>query len=156
MQLFLLRHGEADWPNWTKPDDERPLTDKGNKEMAEVAAFLAALDISPEVILTSPLPRAAQTAEVVAKKLKIKLREDSMLEPGFDASDLHDLLGQYPAESVMIVGHEPDFSEVIGDLTGGSVKLSKAGLALVELDGKRGKLRWLFPPKVAKAAAPAR
>ena len=51
----------------------------------------------------------------------------------------------------MLVGHEPDFSSAIASLTGGNVKLSKAGVALVELDSGKGKLRWLFPPKIAKS-----
>lgn len=50
----------------------------------------------------------------------------------------------------MLVGHEPDFSEVVAAITGGQVKFAKAGIALVELNGRKGRLLWLFPPKVAK------
>ena len=154
MDLYFLRHGEADWPNWKKSDDERPLTDRGKEEMKKVAAFLARLKVSLDQIITSPLPRAEQTAAIVAKQLELKLREDKLLEPGFGSSELKKLLEKYPAESVMIVGHEPDFTETISALTGASLKLSKAGLALVDLDVSkmRGRLLWLFPPKIAKAA----
>src|SRR3979411_2729844 len=86
MKLYFLRHGEADWPNWNKPDDERPLTERGKKEMKKVAAFLARLDLSLDHIVTSPLPRAKQTAEPVAKRLKLKLSEDKLLEPGFGSA----------------------------------------------------------------------
>ena len=61
MKLYLLRHGKADWPNWDKPDDDRPLTKEGKKEVAVVGKFLRRFEIDP-VILTSPLPRASQTA----------------------------------------------------------------------------------------------
>jgi phosphohistidine phosphatase len=154
MHLYFLRHGEADWPNWNKPDDDRPLTERGKKEMKKVAAFLVQLDLSLDHIVTSPLPRAKQTAEPVAKRLKLKLSEDKLLEPGFNSSELKQLLKKYPGDSVMIVGHEPDFTKTISALTGASLKLSKAGLALVDADltTMRGKLLWLFPPKIAKAA----
>src|SRR5438876_4639756 len=123
MKLYFLRHGEADWPNWKKSDDERPLTDRGKDEMKRVAAFLARLKASLDQIITSPLPRAEQTAAIVAKRLELKLREDKLLEPGFGSSELKQLLKKYPGESVMIVGHEPDFTETISALTGASLKL---------------------------------
>ena len=63
MKLYLLRHGKADWPNWDKPDDERPLTEEGKEQVATVAKMLARLEIAPEIV-TSPLPRASQTAEI--------------------------------------------------------------------------------------------
>jgi phosphohistidine phosphatase len=151
MELYFLRHGEADWPDWKKPDEERPLTKHGKKEMREVAAFLKQVKARPDLIVTSPLPRASQTAEIAAERLKIKCREDKLLAPGFGLPDLERLLKRYPEESLMIVGHEPDFSEVISDLTGASLKLSKAGIALVELhrSWRSGRLLWLFPPKIA-------
>jgi phosphohistidine phosphatase len=153
MNLYFLRHGEADWPNWKKSDDERPLTDRGRKEMEKVADFLRLLDIGLEQIITSPLPRAKQTAQIVADRLKLKLHEDSVLKPGFDESGLQEILRKYRGKNVMIVGHEPDFTTVISALTGASLKLSKAGLALVDFEsGKKSRLLWLFPPKIAKIA----
>jgi phosphohistidine phosphatase len=153
MELYFLRHGEADWPNWKKPDDQRPLTKQGKKEMREVAAFLKRVKARPDLIVTSPLPRASQTAEIAAERLKIKCREDKLLAPGFGRADLERLLKKYPEEGLMIVGHEPDFTEVISELTGASLKLSKAGTALVELNRswRNGRLLWLFPPKIATA-----
>jgi phosphohistidine phosphatase len=151
MELYFLRHGEADWPNWTKSDNERPLTKRGKKEMREVAAFLKRLKAQPDVIVTSPLPRASQTAEIAANRLKVKCREDKLLAPGFGRTELERLLRKYPAESLMIVGHEPDFTETISELTGASLKLPKAGVSLVELNRswRNGRLLWLIPPKVA-------
>src|SRR5882672_2401753 len=61
MELYFLRHGEADWPNWKKSDDARPLTKRGKGEMREVAALLKRIKARPDIIVTSPLPRASQT-----------------------------------------------------------------------------------------------
>jgi phosphohistidine phosphatase len=152
MQLYFLRHGEADWPDWQKSDDERPLTKRGKKEMHEVGAFLDRLKVRPDLILTSPLPRASQTAEIAAEHLKVKCREDKRLAPGFGPTELEELIRKHSVDSLMVVGHEPDFTKTISALTGASLKLSKAGVALVDVDlsSQKGRLLWLFPPKIAK------
>jgi phosphohistidine phosphatase len=152
MKIYFFRHGEADWPDWNKPDDERPLTKAGKKEVRKVAEFLASLGVCLDDILTSPLPRAAQTAEIAAEELKTRCREEKLLVPGFSVIELARLLKKYPGESLMLVGHEPDFTKTISALTGGSLKLSKAGVALVDIgsSSRKGKLLWLFPPKIVK------
>ncbi len=152
MLIYFLRHGEADWPDWKKSDDERPLTEKGKNEMHQIGAFLANLSVKPDVVLTSPLPRAFQTAEIAAHYVDANCVEDKLLTPGFGRSELRKLLKKRSYESLMVVGHEPDFSKTICKLTGARIKLSKAGIALVEVDTdwRRGKLLWLFPPKIAK------
>jgi phosphohistidine phosphatase len=154
MQLYFLRHGEADWPGWTKPDDERPLTDFGKKEARQVAKFLSRLNVKPDLIVTSPLPRALQTAEAAAEQLKAKLCQDEALEPGFGISELSTVLKRHRSKVLMLVGHEPDFSSVISALTGGFIKMSKAGVALIDFDPEteKGRLLWLFPPKFARKA----
>jgi phosphohistidine phosphatase len=154
MQLYFLRHGEADWPGWTKPDDERPLTDFGKKEVLQVAKFLNRLKVKADLIVTSPLPRASQTAEIAAQQLKTKLRQDEALEPGFGISELRTVLKRHGSKVLMLVGHEPDFTSVISALTAASLKLSKAGVALVDIDPEteKGRLLWLFPPKFARKA----
>jgi phosphohistidine phosphatase len=151
MKLYFLRHGKADWPNWRKPDDERPLTEEGKVQVAAVAKLLARLEIAP-AIFTSPLPRASQTADIAAKYLKQKVRVDPLLRPGFDAAKLKKLFKDFSGDSLMVVGHEPDFTRTIFQLTGGETKLPKAGVALVQLDpgSMKGELRWLVPPKFAK------
>lgn len=150
MKLYFLRHGKADWPNWNKSDDERPLTEEGKDQVAAVAKLLARLEIAP-VILTSPLPRASQTADIAGKYLKAEVREESLLRPGFDAARLKTILKNFPGKSLMVVGHEPDFTRTIFQITGGKTKLSKAGVALIELEtgSMKGELRWLVPPKFA-------
>ena len=153
MKLYLLRHGKADWPNWDRPDDERPLTEEGKKEVAAVAKLLSRLEITP-VILTSPLPRASQTAEIAGKHLKVKVHPEPLLRPGFDAAHLRKILKNFSGKSLMVVGHEPDFTRTIFQITGGKTKMSKAGVALVELEAgsMKGELRWLVPPKFARVS----
>src|SRR5262249_40187570 len=154
MQLYFLRHGEANWPDWTKPDDERPLTDFGKKEVRQVAKFLERLKVKPDLIVTSPLPRASQTAKIASEQLETKLRVDEVLQPGFGINELQTVLKRYRSKVLMLVGHEPDFTNLISALTGASLKLSKAGMALLDIDpeSKEGKLLWLFPPKFARKA----
>src|SRR4029077_11167012 len=119
MKLCFLRHGEADWPDWDKPDDERPLTERGRKEMKRVAKLLERLKFSADAILTSPLPRASQTAEIVAERLGIDLKTESALAHGFNLERLRRLITRFECECVIVVGHEPGFSEVVKELTGG-------------------------------------
>src|SRR5207245_10725558 len=110
MQLYFLRHGEADWPDWKKSDDERPLTDFGKKEMRDVAKFLARLKARPYLIVTSPLPRASQTAKIAAEYLKARLREDELLAPGFGMSELRTVLKRHYSIVLMIVVSETGFN----------------------------------------------
>src|SRR5437762_12037526 len=152
MRLYLLRHGRAYWPDWKKPDDDRPLTEFGKKEMHQVAKFLNRIKIQPDLIVTSPLPRAYRTEKIAAEQLKTKLREDEALEPGFGMSELRPVLKRHGSKILMLVGHEPDFTSVISKLTGACLKLSKGGVALLDIDPEsaEGKLLWLFPPKFAR------
>jgi phosphohistidine phosphatase SixA len=84
------------------------------------------------------------------------VREDEALEPGFGMNELRTVLKRHRSKVLMLVGHEPDFTTVISKLTGASLKLSKAGLALLDVDpesgSEQGKLLWLFPPKFARKA----
>ena len=152
MKLYLLRHGEADWPRWNKPDDERPLTKEGKKEMEAVGKFLSRIKARPRVLLSSPLPRAWQTAEIAGEHLELKCREEKRLSPGFGKRELECLLNEHDGKDLMIVGHEPDFTGVIAALTGAASKLAKSGVALVDIDAAaaRGKLLWLVPPKLVR------
>ncbi len=152
MNLFLLRHANADWPDWKKSDDERPLTKRGKKESRQMARFLEKTEVSVDLVVTSPLPRAAQTAKIVARRLEIKLCKDEKLAPGFNASKLRALVRNHGHRNLMIVGHEPDFSEVVRALTGGRIKLAKASIISVQLEQPtmRGRLLWLVSPRQIK------
>lgn len=152
MRLYLLRHGIADWPDWDRPDDERPLTEKGKREMRQMAKFMRGLKPKPSIILSSPFPRAWQTAEIAAECLQLKLREERDLQKGFNVAKLRRILGRHAKENPMIVGHNPGFVNVIRALTGAKVKLAKGGLARVDFaEGEEsGRLIWLLPPKIAR------
>jgi phosphohistidine phosphatase len=155
LDLYFFRHGLADWPNWKGSDDDRPLTEEGKKETHRVAAFLADAGARPEKIITSPLPRASQTADIAAEHLRAQLETVDSLAKGFDVAALKEILSGDKIDSVMLVGHEPDFSDVIAKLTGGNVKLKKTGIARIALDRKTmtGKLRWLLTPALCSRAA---
>lgn len=153
MKIYFLRHGEADWPDWSRPDDERPLTKKGKKQMRRVADYLADHEVKPAVLLSSPLPRAYETAEIFGERAEMSVTEEPRLAPGFNVKKLATMLKQYVGQDVMLVGHEPDFSETIAALTGANLKLAKAGAARVDVDDPRelrGQLIWLVPPSMAK------
>jgi phosphohistidine phosphatase len=149
MKLFLLRHGKADWPDWERPDDERPLTDEGVAEMQTVSGALKRLKVGPDLILTSPLPRALRTAEIAAKALGVPVEQRVELQPGFTRRQCEAILAARPEFDVMLVGHEPDLSRLIRSFTGARVKFSKAATAAIELgdDMPAPRLLWLFPAK---------
>ena len=152
MKLYLLRHGKADWPEWDQPDDERPLTKQGKQEMRRIGQFLADSKVAPSIILSSPLPRAWQTAEIAGSALRIQVREQVTLRPGFSPAKFRALLKHAKGADLMLVGHEPDFTGLIRALTGGIVKLGKGGVARIDLDdaGEAGRLIWLIPPKIGR------
>jgi phosphohistidine phosphatase len=155
MRLYFLRHGRADRSQWHGPDFERPLTHDGKARMVREAQTMAELGLAVDVVVSSPLVRAYQTAEIVAEELGLPehLVENVVLAPGFNLDDLAGLVLEYEdTDNLMLVGHEPDFSETIGDLIGGgSVVCKKGALARVDLHSKsppRGELVWLIPPKL--------
>lgn len=153
MKLYLLRHGQANWEHWERPDDERPLTKKGRREVEQIASALQELKVRPQVILSSPLPRAYETAKIVAETLDIELVTSPLLAPGFGLHSLRQLLNEHPDHDLLLIGHEPDFSLALGQLTGGTIRLAKAGLARVDLENVvdlRGELVWLIPPRILK------
>lgn len=156
MKVYFLRHGLAGDPaQWEGDDFERPLTEEGRERMAREAKALAKLDLDLDAIITSPLVRANQTAEIVADKSKLhnRLKKDERLSPGFDAEQLRLILQEYQdAGAIMLVGHEPDFSATVGHIAGGAkMDLKKGGLACVDLPDVAsldGVLLWLVPPKL--------
>ncbi len=117
-----------------------------------MAKFMRGLKPKPSIILSSPLPRAWQSAEIAAEFLKLKLREEPELQKGFNGAKLRRILDRHAKENPMIVGHNPGFVNVIRALTGAKVKLAKGGLARVdfEVGEESGRLVWLLPPRVAR------
>jgi phosphohistidine phosphatase len=146
-QLWLLRHGEAE-PHDARPDADRHLTDRGREQSRIAGCALAALKIQIHLAFTSPKVRARDTAVLACEPLGVEPIDHAALFAGFDVSDALELLGAAgPDQRVLVVGHEPDFSQVVHDLTGARIDLKKGGIAAVRLDGTRGELIALLRPR---------
>lgn len=154
MKIYFLRHGTAvDPEQWKGNDYDRPLTDEGRKKMAKEAKALKDLDLGLDAILTSPLVRAKDTATIVGEALKIAVTEDERVGGDFDVSSLEAVLKDHAdAKAIMLVGHEPCFSGVVGRLIGEArLELKKGGFACVELPDAStmtGELLSLVSPKI--------
>jgi phosphohistidine phosphatase len=143
-QLWLLRHGEAE-PHDSRSDDERRLTPRGEDQSRAAARALAAMDVVFQAVYTSPKVRARDTAKLACEALGAEPMEHAPLREGFSAGDARELL--HADERILVVGHEPDFSQVVHDLTGARIDLKKGGLAGVRMDGARGELIALLRPR---------
>jgi phosphohistidine phosphatase len=156
MDVYFLRHADAGRKEaWSGPDSARPLSKEGIEQARQAAAAVAALQPGIQLIISSPLLRARQTAELfsAAQKPRAELREDERLAPGFGRDELAELVRENAGlASLMLVGHEPDFSLTIAAcIGGGRVECKKGGVARVEIDESpslKGTLVWLLPPKV--------
>ena len=156
MEIYFLRHGDAGAAEgWKGSDAERPLSKDGAARMEKEAAAIARVRPALDAIFTSPLVRARQTAEIVAKKLRLvrALVLEERLAPGFGADELKGILEEHRAlRGLMLVGHEPDFSRVISScIGGGSVECRKGSLIRVDMDdisSLAGVLVWLLPPQM--------
>ncbi len=162
MILYLVRHAIAvDHGTPGVAEDERPLTAKGIEKMSEVAAGLRELGISPELIISSPLPRAKQTADILVEAFggDIPLTLSSALAPsGSRASIYREIGSQRKHESLMIVGHQPSLGEIAGEIAWGSaqhyVELKKGGTCALDVEAldsvPRGTLLWLLTPSILR------
>lgn len=140
--IWFLRHGEAED---TSPDFERELTDKGRRQARDAGSALAALGVELELCLASPRVRARDTAVLACQALGIEPTIEERLTGGpFDPLELTAGL-----DDVLLVGHEPDFSDAIAELTGARVDMKKGGLAAVE----EHTLRVLLRPKETRLIA---
>ncbi|HEX9419743.1 MAG TPA: histidine phosphatase family protein [Methylomirabilota bacterium] len=162
MKLLLVRHAAA-VPSGTPgvPDDERPLTPEGASKFRVAAKGLARIARRPDVLLTSPLPRARATAEIAARAFK---RIEPTVEPALAHGSVDEImtaLGKRPPNAtIALVGHEPTLSMILARLLGAAdaerLAFKKGGAALVDLpDGPsaRGQLVWFLKPKVLRALA---
>lgn len=162
MNLSFLRHGLAADAQAAglEADRARPLTDEGRDKTRRVADGLRRLGLVFDCILTSPLVRARETAEIVATVLGTKkaLHVTDHLVPGATLHALVDELNRHHAgcAEILLVGHEPDLSRHIAVLTSGrpavQIEMKKAGLCRLEIEdlraGRCATLQWLLPPKL--------
>jgi phosphohistidine phosphatase len=152
-QLWLLRHGEA-VPHDSKPDPERELTARGERQSAAAGAALARLGLEFAAVYTSPKVRAADTARLACESLNAKPEEEDVLGDGFEREDALELLGRHEDDArVLVVGHEPSFSQVVHDLTGGRVDFKKGGVVAVRVQGGRGELIAILRPRELESLA---
>ena len=163
--IYLMRHAIAaergdDWPDDTK----RPLTKKGEARMREVAAGLAALDIRLDVVITSPLVRARDTAELLVAGWPTRpvLGVSTALAPGLVPAAVADMLSRHSkVAGIALVGHEPGLGEFAAWLIGAShpVPLKKGGMIRIDVPAipptpGSGHLIWAAPPKMLRAMRP--
>jgi phosphohistidine phosphatase len=164
VNLYILRHGmavERGTPGF-KTDADRPLTPKGKQQLRQIAGALRNLDLNFDLILSSPFLRARQTAEIVARSLKLKKRlafSDELTPDGDPKALIRQLNDLGPApENVLLVGHEPYLSQLVALLISGkaatNIELKKGGVCKLETNtlrfGRCATLACLLTPKQMK------
>jgi phosphohistidine phosphatase len=158
MDLFILRHGEAgNRMTVVEEDSERSLTPEGRIEMQKIARSLKVMGLQANRVITSPLRRARETAEITAKTLKIPILEEwTELKPNGSKPALYRKLARLEQNSgLILVGHEPYLSSMIGEIIGtveDRIILKKGGFGKVRITSFTprisGELRWLLTPKI--------
>jgi phosphohistidine phosphatase len=161
MIIYFLRHANAGDPKLDSASDEkRPLDKLGIKQSHDMGRVLAALEIKVDAIISSPLLRALQTAELVAEEFdhKSKIITDAALRPEGSYEMFRDLLRRHSSKkSIMVAGHNPSMTDFLNRLlSGGSsfnaIEMKKGAVAKVEMDDHDSALlKWYLPPKVARA-----
>jgi len=152
-QLWILRHGEA-VPHDSKPDADRELTARGERQATTAGAALARLGVEFAAIYTSPKVRAVDTAKLAAESLNTEPEVEEVLANGFDRDDALELLGRHDADArVLVVGHDPSFTQVVYDLTGGRVDFKKGAVAAIRIEGREGELIAFLRPRELESLA---
>ena len=157
MEIYILRHGiavERGSPGYKK-DSDRPLTKDGIAKMHQIAEAILAMDLKFDLILSSPLVRAEQTARIVADELDEEVTFTDHLSPDGNALELVREINDEKPKCVLLVGHEPDLSRLISLLVSGnsdsSIELKKGGLCKMTVDrlvfSQCATLNWLLTPK---------
>jgi phosphohistidine phosphatase len=170
MELFVIRHAIAE-PLGRRnefTDEKRALTVEGRDRMREVVKGLIKLRIEFDLMLTSPLARAVETAEIIAASMRLSkkdIKQSGNLAPGGSAEDLFaEIKGHAGAEAVALVGHQPDLGSLISRIIqndGGalSIQLKKGGVCFVNVRETvptlRGDMMWLLTPKQLRLLAKA-
>lgn len=157
MELGLLRHAHAGNPAaWDRPDDLRPLSEKGRQQAERLGRLLAAAGFAPDAVLTSPRVRARETADLVAEHLGVPVQIDPRLAGSLDLPTVEAILDDAgrPVRPVL-VGHDPDFSDLLGQLTGSpGLRMPKGAFALLDVErplaAGSAELRWLVPPDLLR------
>lgn len=162
-ELYLIRHAIAEERGDAWPDDRRrPLSADGRLKMARAARGLVELDVRFDLLLTSPLVRTRQTAEIIAAAYERRPRiaaVESLAPEGACAAVLADLAKQAPMACIGLVGHEPNVGELAGHLLGYGRPLAfkKGAVCRIDIDAwppsEPGTLRWFLTPAILRALA---
>jgi phosphohistidine phosphatase len=158
MYLDLLRHADAGDPMaWEGADAARPLSDKGRKQAKRLGEHLAAIGYESDAVISSPKLRAEQTAEIVAELVRVKVTVDERLAGALDLATVDAIVTDVGRDRVILVGHDPDFSELLSVLCrAAGTTMRKGAFARIEVDrplaAGAGTLRWLLPPDAIKPA----
>ena len=156
MLVHLLRHADAGDPEaWQGPDSLRPLSAKGRRQSKRLGDHLAAIGFTTNAIITSPKVRSEQTADIIGERLGVAVTVDDRLAGAFDLESLDELLTDAgDPDRIVLVGHDPDFSDVLSTLCGPQLEMKKAAFARIDVErplrAGRGTLRWLLPPDALK------
>lgn len=159
MIVYFLRHASAGEPLLNpKKDEKRALDKEGIEQCGYVGRALAALEAQVDVIISSPLKRATQTASLVGNEMGYegKLQIDAGLRPGASVADFRRLLEKYARQdSIMVVGHNPNLSQFLGTVMSesgceASVELKKGAVARVDMRRSSGTLQWCWTPKALR------
>ena len=160
LELYLIRHGVAAERGEEYPDDsKRPLTSEGIARLRKEAKALEGLDVSFDQILSSPLVRARQTADVFAEELKGKppiANTDALTPAGSPGAVIQELAKHMRKASIALVGHEPNIGELAARLIGARspIEFKKGAICRIDFDGLPpkvlGQLRWFVPPRVLR------
>jgi len=130
-RLYLVRHAEAEKG---EPDELRKLTPGGREQACALGTRLAGEGVQPDAVLSSPLLRARETAEELARPAGLRPEPDERLAPGATTESVREAVGGR-GEHVVVVGHQPDFGRIAAELTGGpEPDFPAGGLVVVELD----------------------
>ena len=164
MIIYFVRHASAGQKKLSgKKDEKRPLDSEGVQQCTQMGRILSSMEVGVDAIISSPLKRATQTAALIANEIGYegKLHIENALRPEGKYDHFRDMLRNYSKyESVMVVGHNPNFSDFLGRTiaAGGErahVDVRKGAVAKVESKQKKYVLDWLLTPRLAKAAADA-
>ena len=160
-ELYLIRHGLAEERGEAWPDDtKRPLTEDGMARMRKAARGLARLGVALDIVLTSPLVRARQTAEIVAADLDPRpslVHAESLAPEGGFAAVVADLVKHARKTRIALVGHEPNIGELAARLIGSrhAIEFKKGAVCRIDVEALPpsgpGDVRWLLTPKILRA-----
>jgi len=166
MKIYLIRHSNAVDPGTPGYEDDslRPLTEKGRDKMKDIASALKGLDVNPALIVSSPYVRAQQTAEILAKVLKYKPElafSDALVPMGNADNIIGEINEKYSVDELVLVGHEPCLSVLIGTLTAGNpelaINIKNGGVCCLSSDDlhteRKAVLEWLLTPKILSELA---